>query len=66
VVVALFALLLWPTVWSGVEGGAPLYDEAAADNGGGVKSLQPFFQSLVARSSCCSSSPVWPMAERPE
>jgi len=48
VVVALFALLLWPTVWSGVEGGAPLYDEAAADNGGGVKSLQPFFQSLVA------------------
>ena len=48
VVVLLFALLVWPAVWSGVEGGAPLFDEAAAKNGGGIKSLQPFFQSLVA------------------
>jgi aminobenzoyl-glutamate transport protein len=45
-VVVLFALLAWPTPWTGVEGGAPLFDEAAA--GGGAKSLQPLFQSLVA------------------
>jgi len=48
VVVALFALLVWPAPWSGIEGGAPLFDEATAGSGGGVKSLQPFFQSLVA------------------
>jgi len=47
-VVALFALLVWPAIWSGVDGGAPLFDEAAAGNGGGVEALQPFFQSLVA------------------
>jgi aminobenzoyl-glutamate transport protein len=46
--VLLFALLVWPAVWSGVEGGAPLFDEGAAASGGGVKALQPLFQSLVA------------------
>jgi len=47
-IVVLFALLVWPAVWSGVAGGAPLFDEGVAANGGGVKALQPFFQSLVA------------------
>ena len=48
VIVVLFALLVWPAIWSGAAGGAPLFDEAAAANGGGIRSLQPFFQSLVA------------------
>jgi aminobenzoyl-glutamate transport protein len=47
-IVMLFALLVWPAVWSGVEGGAPLLDEAAAAAGRATQVLQPFFQSLVA------------------
>lgn len=47
-VVALFALLSWPGLWSGVSGGAPLYDEAAGASGRIEQGLQPLFQSLVA------------------
>ena len=47
-VVAMFALLAWPGLWSGVAGGAPLYDEAAAAGGQIEQGLQPLFQSLVA------------------
>lgn len=47
-VVLLFALLVAPGIWSGVEGGAPLFDEAAAAEGRATQALQPFFQGLVA------------------
>jgi aminobenzoyl-glutamate transport protein len=47
-IVLLFALLAWPAVWSGAEGGAPLFDEAAAVSSGAAKGLQPLLQSLVA------------------
>ncbi len=47
-VVLLFALLAWPAVWPGAEGGAPLFDEGAAASGGAAKGLQPLLQSLVA------------------
>jgi aminobenzoyl-glutamate transport protein len=46
-VVLLFAVLTWPSLWSGA-GGAPLFDEAAAADGRDTQALQPFFQSLVA------------------
>ncbi len=46
-VVALFAALSWPALWS-QPGGAPLFDEAAAADGRGTQALQPFFESLVA------------------
>lgn len=48
VVVASFALLAWPAMWSSVAGGAPLYDEAAGAAGRVEQGLQPLFQSLVA------------------
>jgi aminobenzoyl-glutamate transport protein len=47
-VVALFAWLAWPGLWTGVAGGAPLYDEAAAMTGRNEQALRPFFQGLVA------------------
>ncbi len=47
-VVAVFAGLAWPLPWSGVAGGAPLFDEAAAASGRIEQGLQPLFQSLVA------------------
>jgi aminobenzoyl-glutamate transport protein len=46
-VVALFAALTVPALWSGAIGGAPLYDEAAAAGGQLEQALQPLFQALV-------------------
>jgi aminobenzoyl-glutamate transport protein len=47
-VVALFAVLTLPGLWSSATGGAPLYDEVAATSGHVEQALQPLFQSLVA------------------
>jgi aminobenzoyl-glutamate transport protein len=47
-VVVLFALLATPALWRGVEGGAPLFDEAAAAAGRGEQALQPLLQAMVA------------------
>jgi aminobenzoyl-glutamate transport protein len=47
-VVALFAALAVPALWQGVQGGAPLFDEAAAAAGRGDQALQPLLQSMVA------------------
>jgi aminobenzoyl-glutamate transport protein len=46
--VVLFALLAVPALWSGVAGGAPLFDETAAAAGRGEQMLQPLLQALVA------------------
>jgi aminobenzoyl-glutamate transport protein len=46
-VVAAFALLTIPALWSGAAGGAPLYDEAAGAGGRIEQALQPLFQALV-------------------
>jgi len=48
VVVALLALLAWPVAWSGADGGAPLFDEAAGADGRYTQAMQPFLQSMVA------------------
>ena len=48
VVVAIFALLAWPGAWSAADGGAPLFNEAAAASGSYAQALQPLLQSLVA------------------
>ncbi|MCU0940876.1 MAG: AbgT family transporter, partial [Burkholderiaceae bacterium] len=48
VVVAIFALLAWPGAWSAADGGAPLFNEAAAASGSHAQALQPLLQSLVA------------------
>jgi aminobenzoyl-glutamate transport protein len=47
-VVGSFALLAWPTLWSGAAGGAPLFDESLAGPGQLSLALQPLFQSMVA------------------
>ena len=47
-VVILFALLTWPGAWFGADGGAPLFDEAAAAEGRYTQAMQPFLQSMVA------------------
>jgi aminobenzoyl-glutamate transport protein len=47
-VVAIFALLTWPGGWSAADGGAPLFNEAAATGGNYAQALQPLLQSLVA------------------
>jgi aminobenzoyl-glutamate transport protein len=44
----LFALLAIPALWTRVEGGAPLFDEAAAAAGRGEQAFQPLLQSMVA------------------
>ncbi len=46
--VVLFALLAVPALWTGIAGGAPLFDEAAAAEGRGEQMLQPLLQALVA------------------
>jgi aminobenzoyl-glutamate transport protein len=43
-----FALLAIPALWTRVEGGAPLFDEAAAAAGRGEQAFQPLLQSMVA------------------
>lgn len=47
-VIALFAALAVPALWQGVQGGAPLFDEAAAAAGRSDQALQPLLQSMVA------------------
>lgn len=47
-VIAVFAALASPGLWTAVTGGAPLFDEAAAASGHIEQGLQPLFQSLVA------------------
>jgi aminobenzoyl-glutamate transport protein len=47
-VITLFAVLAWPALWSGVTGGAPLYDESVGPNGRLEQGLQPLFQAMVA------------------
>jgi len=47
-VVGFFALLTWPVPWSGVDGGAPLFDEAAAASGQIERALQPLLSALIA------------------
>jgi aminobenzoyl-glutamate transport protein len=47
-VVVLFALLTIPFLWSGVQGGAPLYDEAKIAEGEPEQAMSPFYHGLVA------------------
>lgn len=47
-VVVLFIALAVPALWNGVQGGAPLFDEAAAAAGRTELALQPLLQSMVA------------------
>ena len=47
-VIAFFAALAVPAFWSGVQGGAPLFDEAAAAAGRSDQAFQPLLQSMVA------------------
>jgi aminobenzoyl-glutamate transport protein len=46
--VVIFALLAWPGAWSAADGGAPLFNEAAAAAGNYPQALQPLLQSLLA------------------